>query len=208
MSALAKHWKLVLGVVLLLAALLIFFGVYRIEKAAYESEHSILTTSINALNSSIAENVRYAGVQDELEDALGELQASRLALYEHFPVELREEDQIMYVLYLEQMFGTEISFSFSFAAPITALYDGAALAGVTLTVNYETTYQGFKDMVEYIATDSRIASVQYATMNYDEEADAATGTITITLYVMQSDLLEYRPPNVAQPDAGKDNIFD
>ena len=134
--------------------------------------------------------------------------ASRLDLYKHFPKEMKEEDQIMYVLYLEKLFGTEIYFSFSTAQPITVLRDGSKLMGLTLTVNYETTYKGFQDMVNYLATDSKITSVQYATIQYDAAKDLATGTVTLLLYMLDSEDLQYLPPDVYVPDTGKENLYD
>lgn len=114
----------------------------------------------------------------------------------------------MYVLYLEEQFGTEISFSFGTVSPIRMLSDGALLEGLTLTVNYETTYQGFKDMVDYLATDSRITSIQYATVDYDAENDVATGTMTLLCYIMESDLMEeYQEPDVTEPRTGKNNML-
>ena len=114
----------------------------------------------------------------------------------------------MYVLYLETIFGTEIQFAFSQSQPMMALSDGATLKGLTLTVNYETTYKGFQDMITYLATDSRVTSVQYADIQYDAINDKAVGTITLLLYLVESDLVEYLPPEIFQPETGKDNIFD
>jgi len=80
--------------------------------------------------------------------------------------------------------------------------------GLTLTVNYETTYKGFQDMINYLATDSRVTSVQYANIQYDAKNDKAIGQITLLLYLVDTDLREYLPPEVFQPETGKDNIFD
>ena len=208
MSALSKIWKVLLAVILLLVAAYLYFMVHLPEVKAYESKEKNLNTSIEVLKNTIMENARYAHVQDAIPEAMAEIDAARMELYESFPVEMKEEDQIMYVLYLEELFGTEISFSFASAEMITGLSDGAVLAGLTLTVNYQSTYQGFKDMVDYLATDSRIASVQHATMQYDQQSDTAQGTVTLLLYIMQTDKMEYQPPNVYEPDTGKDNIFD
>ena len=208
MKILKKYWKLLLGLILIAAAAYFYYNVYETELAAYETESKQLKTMITSLEKSIRENSQYADIQEELEPANQALDASRLMLYDHFPVEMKEEDQIMYVLYLEKTFGTEIQFSFSRAAQITALRDGAKLMGLTLTVNYETTYQGFQDMVTYLATDSRITSVQYATIQYDAANDKATGTVTLLLYLLDSDALEYLPPDVFQPETGKDNLYD
>lgn len=207
MKVLGKYWKVLLALVLIAAAALIYVKGYQEEKLAYEAESAQLKMYIKSLESAIQENMRYADIQDQLEDATNEVNASRLELYEHFPVEMKEEDQIMYVLYLEKLFGTEIFFKFNTPQALTVMRDGASLMGLTLEVNYETTYQGFQDMVDYLATDSRITSVQYASIDYDAATDTATGTVTLLLYLMDSDLLEYLPPDVAEPDTGKEGIF-
>ena len=208
MAILKKYWKLLLGLILIGAAAFFYYNVYETELAAYETESRQLKTMIAGLENSIRENNRYAGVQDELEAANAAVDASRLELYDHFPVEMKEEDQIMYILYLEKTFGTEIQFAFSQPQPITALRDGAQLMGLTMTVNYETTYKGFKDMINYLATDNKITSVQFASIQYDAQNDVARGTVTLLLYLLDTDAIEYLPPDVFQPDTGKDNIYD
>ena len=209
MSAIAKYWKVLVALVLIIVTAMVYFGGYQSEKTAYETERKQIQTMITALENTIRENNRYAGIDlEQLEEENAKILASRLELYEKFPVEMKEEDQIMYVLYLESLFGTEINFAFSTPQPIVALRDGATLQGLTLTVNYETTYEGFKDMVTYVATDSRITSVQYASIQYDAENDKATGEITLLLYLIDSDLVEYLPPEVTDPETGKDNIYE
>ena len=208
MAILKKYWKLLLGLILIGAAAFFYYNVYETELAAYETESRQLKTMIAGLENSIRENNRYAGVQDELDAANAAVDASRLELYDHFPVEMKEEDQIMYILYLEKTFGTEIQFAFSQPQPITALRDGAQLMGLTMTVNYETTYKGFKDMITYLATDNKITSVDIASIQYDAQNDVARGTVTLLLYLLDTDAIEYLPPDVFQPDTGKDNIYD
>lgn len=208
MKILGKYWKVLLALILVGAAAWMYFNVYETEKTAYENQTKQLKSMITALETRIQENMKYADVQDKLEDATAQVMASRLDLYKHFPVEMKQEDQIMYVLYLETIFGTEIQFAFSESQPMMALSDGAALKGLTLTVNYETTYKGFQDMITYLATDSRVTSVQFADIMYDAVNDKAVGTITLLLYLVESDLLEYLPPEMFQPETGKDNIYD
>ena len=208
MKGIGRYWKAILALVLLVAAIPVILAVYFPGKKAFEAEQRRLNASISGLQVTIAENQRYADIQDALPGAEEALEASRLELYQHFPVELKEEDQIMYVLYLEELFGTEITFSFGSTDSLAVLSDGAVLGGLTLTVNYDTDYQGFKDMIEYLATDERVTSIQYATMDYDKEADRVVGSLTLLCYVLDSDLLEYQPPQVTEPDTGKPNIFD
>jgi hypothetical protein len=206
MQQLKKYWKALVAVVLLVAFAMVFSN-YLSERQAHQAEMDKLETNNQALQNKVDANMKYEGVQDKLEEASAQLMASRLELYEKFPVEMKEEDQIMYVLYLEKIFGTEIFFSFSQAQPMMALKDGAKLMGLTLTVNYQTSYDGFKDMIDYLATDSRVTSVQFAQIQYDAATDTAVGTVTLLLYLIDSDLLDYVSPEVNEPDTGKDNIF-
>jgi len=63
-------------------------------------------------------------------------------------------------------------------------------------------------MINYLATDSRVTSVQFADIQYDAARDKAQGTVTLLLYMVDSELKEYLPPEVAQPETGKENIFE
>lgn len=207
MKILSKYWKVLLAVVLLVAAVLVYMN-YQQELADHEAEVKKLSATNLTLQQKIQNNKKYEGVQDQLEEATAQIVASRMELYEKFPVEMKEEDQIMYILYLETIFGTEINFAFSKAQPMVGLKDGANLMGLTLTVNYETSYEGFQNMINYLATDSRITSVRFANIQYDPAADMAVGTVTLLLYLIDTDLRDYVGPDVNIPDTGKDNIFD
>ena len=206
MMQLKKYWKAIVAVVLLIAFALVLSN-YFSERQAHQAEVDKLQSNNQMLQNKVDANKEYEDVQDELEDASAQLMASRLELYQKFPVEMKEEDQIMYVLYLEKIFGTEIFFSFGQAQPMTVLKDGAKVMGLTLTVNYQTSYDGFKDMIDYLATDSRVTSVQFAQIQYDAATDTVVGTVTLLLYLIDSDLLDYVSPEVNEPETGKDNIF-
>lgn len=210
MRSILKYWKVIIALVLIGAALFLYYDKYRKEEAAYQEQVKQLEQLADALEQSIEKNLRYKDSQDKLDAAKLELDASRLELYQHFPVELKEEDQIMYVLYLETVFGTEINFTFNQAVSLlpSPLSDGTDLQGLLLVVNYETTYQGFKEMVSYLAADDRLTSIYDATIAYDAKKDIASGTLSLILYVMDSDRLIYQLPDVAIPELGKDNLFE
>ena len=108
MKSLAKYWKLIIALILVLAALWIYFTKYQTEKTAYEAESQQIQSIISVLETQLANNLKYKDIQDELDAAKAELEQSRVELYQHFPEELKEEDQILYALYLETVFGTEI----------------------------------------------------------------------------------------------------
>lgn len=208
MKFLKQNWKALIALLLLVATAAVYFKVYVPEKEAYERKVVELNTMITALQTTIAENLRYVEIQDELPPANEAIEMSRLELYKKFPSVLKEEDQIMYVLYLEEIFGTEIYFNFGDIVPMATLSDGSVLGNLTLTVNYNTSYDGFKEMIDYLASDSRITSVQTASMQYDAASDTAIGSLTLSCYTLTSAEVPYQAPDVDKPAVGKDNIYD
>jgi len=206
MKVLGKYWKLILAFLLLVGAVLMFVLQYLPAKQAYALEQAALQTQISTMQLQIAENRKYAPYQDKLEEATRAVEESRAELYSKFPVELKEEDQIMYMLYLEEKFGREVVFSFAEEVPIAGMSDGAQLQGVTFTFDFVTTYGGFKNMVQELATDSVITSVRYAVMQYDSASDQLMGQLIVTRYVM-ADGRAYQAPEVDTPTLGKDNIY-
>ena len=202
------YWKFFLGLLLLIFAVLVIWRGYMPAQAEYEAEKEQLNTSIRTLQASVVETSRYADVQEKIPEADAAIAERRAELYSKFPKEMKEEDQIMYILYLEDLFGTEIQFSFGTLGDIIQLSDGAILQALYLTFNYECGYSEFMDMINYLATDEKVTSVNYATINYDKEQDVAIGTVTITRYLLKSELLEYQKPDVFTPETGKENIFE
>ncbi len=208
MSMIKNNWKVLLAILLTVISMVILLVGYAPRRLEFKSEESQMSTKVDQLEVLIAENIKYDSVQSLLDPASDAVDMSRKALYQRFPAKYLEEDQIMYVLYLEEKFGTEIMFNFGTEQPIVPFSDGAMLSGVTLTVNYESTYDEFKDMIDYLARDSRITSIQYGTMEYDAENDLVTGNLTLLLYTMKSPMVDYYRPNITPSQKGKDNIFE
>ena len=202
------YWKLFLGLLLIVFSVLVIWKGYMPAKAEYESKTDQLNLSISSLRANVESNRKYLGVQEDIPAAEAEMEEIRAKLYGKFPKEMKEEDQIMYILYLEDLFGTEIQFSFGTLSDIGALSDGSVLQALNLTFNYECSYSEFLDMINYLATDEKVTSVNYATIEYDAENDIAIGTVTITRYLLKSELTEYTKPDVYTPETGKENIFD
>lgn len=223
MKALARNWKAVLALLLVLAAAAVYFMGYKPKKEAYEQEKSQLNMQITALQNTIKENERYKDVKDLLPAELEKIDASRDGLYEVFPQEMKEEDQILYLLYLEQVFGSEFAelgftqslyetlgqntFQFGEVQPIQILSDGAVLNALDITLTYNASYDGFKKMVNYLATDSRITSIRLATFNYDVVGETLSGQLALRLYLLDATDRDYTKPEIANPGTGKTNMF-
>lgn len=216
MNVFSKYWKALLAALLVAATAFLYLNVYATEKRAYEYDKELLNTSIMVLQKNIADNRPYEGVQEQISEEREKLAASRLSLYNSLPVDVKQEDQIMYVLYLESVFGTEIDFEFSEPIPVTALEDGSVLKSVELIVNYRSTYKGFQDMINYLAQDYRVVSVDKANIKYYPKQDLAVGFVKIKLYLLDTsasvdeEIRKYVAPIdklVNVPNVGKENIF-
>ncbi|WP_130870904.1 hypothetical protein [Intestinimonas massiliensis (ex Afouda et al. 2020)] len=230
MSTLAKYWKIVLALILAVIALLVVLLVYLPGRAEYEMQKLTLDGNISVLQASLTEALKYpADLEEDIQTATQEIEDSRLELYQHFPSQMKEEDQLIYLLGLEDAFGTDdsgelgysqdlhqifldkfgvdITYSFGTDTPLLTLSDGAILSGQTITVYFSGPYDRVKEMIRYLGTEEvPLTSIQYASLYWSD--DAVTGTFTLLNYLLDSDLLEYHIPVVDMPDTGKSNIFD
>lgn len=230
MSTLAKYWKILLALLLAVAALLVVLLVYLPGRAEYEMQKLTLDGNISVLQASLTEALKYpADLEEDIQTATQEIEDSRRELYQHFPSQMKEEDQLLYLLGLEDAFGTDdsgelgysqdlhqifldkfgvdITYSFGTDTPLLTLSDGAILSGQAVTVYFSGPYDRVKEMIRYLGTEEvPLTSIQYASLYWSD--DAVTGTFTLLNYLLDSDLLEYHIPVVDMPDTGKSNIFD
>ena len=231
MRAIGRNWRLILAILLILAAVLIFFMMYKPAEEDYQRRAKTQRDMIATLSASIVaeeqdiqrtveENQKYAPLQDQLPAQLEQISESRSELYELFPAEMREEDQIVYVVYLEGLLkemeeelDNDIQFSFADFELRSPLSDNSAFGGITLAVNYVTHYDTFKKLVDYLASDDRITSVRFVTMDYFENYELLSGSLVLYLYMIEpydyNSSQDYVEPEVPTPeDIGKVSIFD
>ena len=212
MRVLGRIWKIILALVLLAAAVFVVWKIDLPQKVSYEIEKAALDVQIQSLQQQVIANAPYSKVDIELlEKEEDKLANSRLELYRKFPQEFRQEDQIIYVVWLEEMFGTEIQFEFGSAEPIAYMSDGSVLGGVQLTVNFDATYEAYKKMIETLSTDERVASVVSSAFNTYKAQDGTThavGMLTLVHYLIVSPQLEYYSPSLVAPPVGKDDLWD
>ncbi len=229
MKALTRNWKAVLALLLVIAALCVWMFVYRPAKAEYEQQQATLANEMMLLQMQIAsqqannEQVislykKYEPLIDKLPGETLKLQNSRRSLYRKFPAEMREEDQLMYVVYLENLLKEwepelENDLRFNFAEfEVGKTLSDASFGGVTLNIPFTARYETLKRLVDYLSSDERIASVRYATLNYIEEGDYMKGTLGVCMYMLRpndyNSKTDYTEPETGwEGERGKDNIF-
>lgn len=231
MKTISKYWKSILSALLLLLAVVIYVGKYRPMKQEYDQKKTMLEQQCTVLQTSIAENLRYAKVKDQLPAELEKLEKSRLDLYKKFPRALKEEDQLLYLTDLEkdwpklhsaamgfsndlykhfnETLGTNVRFQFGKPMTMYQMSDGAQMIGVPITIYFNGTYTGMKKMADYLAQAPQLASVLTADMDWlkDPKGDGLTGTFTVICYTIDTDKLAYEEPEIAEAPTGKTDIF-
>ena len=132
-----------------------------------------------------------------------------------FPVELRYEDELLYVDYLEENLGYKINnLNIGADYSIYSMANGRALCSQYITVPYSTTYNGFKELISFFngdddKTDDKYpASIVNITVSYNDETDTMNGTMILRRYYVTG-VGSYVPPQI--PDGmfpiGDNNIL-
>ena len=121
----------------------------------------------------------------------------------------------MFINGLEQATGASIP-SLSFYADeviysssmVNELGEPKATAYSTdLAINYSATYQGLKDIVDYINNYKERMNIKSFTAVYSEETGGVTGSMVIGLYSVNDETHIYKAPEVIGVKIGTDNIF-
>lgn len=76
-----------------------------------------------------------------------------------------------------------------------------------LTLNYDVNYQGFKDILAYVASLEDRMTVPAVTASYDPVTDMLSGSLTINMYYLENTGKEYVPPVIPNIEKGVDSIF-
>lgn len=242
MTWFGKYWKVLLAILLLIAAILAVLLVLRPQDKAMEQElesTAMMTDALQTrLNALLAENAQLAAIKDKLPDAIEEVAAARdelsgameimaqdrATLYSSFPGGLKEEDQILYVLDLEELLdmelmfgrtynslthseGRDLNFTFGAKQPIWQLSDGSVLWTVRINIDFDMSYDAFKQMLVYLANDERITSISQTIIDYDAQNNRVVGNSSLLYYYLESEANEYVGPEM-DLTTGKDTLFE
>lgn len=242
MTWFGKYWKVLLAILLVIVAVLAVVFILVPQDKVMETEFNMAGMMTEALqtrlDAQLAENVQLAAIKDELpgareevaksgEDvaaAMEQLEQDRATLYSDFPGGLKEEDQILYVMDLEDqldmelMFGRtydslshsegrDINFAFGVVHPLIQLTDGSILCSVNVDIDFDMSYPEFKQMLRYLAQDERITSINYTKIDYDTANNRVVGYATLLYYYLESEANLYVEPDM-NLQTGKDNLFE
>lgn len=95
------------------------------------------------------------------------------------------------------------------AADVNTAVSGAVPAGyyATVSMNYQASYQGLKDIIDYVTSQKDRMTVPAITVSYDETTGGLTGVLTVNMYYLTNTGREYEPPKVQGINRGVTDVF-
>ena len=136
-----------------------------------------------------------------------------------FPATVMEEDMIMLGRSLEKLMDdTYVSgVSFNSASNVyvatsrpveaTTVPISYSLYNNNVLISFETSYKGFKEIMDYINENKNRMSVSNFTLSYDEKTGLVSGTTAVNMYSVAGTDKEYTKQNLSGVGIGTDNIF-
>ena len=185
MKGLRKNRSLLLGLGLLLAAAGLLTLVWLPARRAAEREEAALLRRLD-LAQREAELRRAALEPGESPDPGPEPEDLRAALAvwrARLPETLREEDQIRFILELENLLGTEIDFRFGTYCPLATLSDGAELGALRLKLRLETDAAGLSALLRHLEGLEQAVTVHSAALQ--TEGTRCAGTLSLDCYLLR-----------------------
>jgi hypothetical protein len=99
--------------------------------------------------------------------------------------------------------------------PVTTATDGTeeetvnTMAGLqnSISITFQTTYEGFKELVNYINHYPDKTVINNTAVTYDNTTGFLTGSMVITRYALSGTGKTYEPPYIDDISIGTDNIF-
>lgn len=95
------------------------------------------------------------------------------------------------------------------AADVNTAIQGNVPAGyyATVSMSYQTSYQGLKDIVNYITSQKDRMTIPAITVSYDETTGGLSGVLTVNMYYLTNTGREYEPPTVRGINRGVTDVF-
>jgi hypothetical protein len=223
MSVSSKECKLLVILVGILAVVAVYFWVYKptLEKnATLQSENSTLSQKVDHLKSLVAKEEEYRSETERMNADVAQMLVD-------FPSYLMVENEIMNVVDSEGVSNADIA---SVTVGDPALVDvvsstsseasGDEAATVTssaaqqyslfdmnTSISYTASYEGMKQLINFVAGDKDKHSVSTFTATLDNSTGYITGVMDYDAYFIFGQDKDYVSPDIPNFEHGTQNIF-
>ncbi|MBE6543073.1 MAG: hypothetical protein E7675_01600 [Ruminococcaceae bacterium] len=204
--------KWIIAILLVAAGIISLWYVYENQYKATVEENEKLRKDIKLYEATIT-NLDNAKLNEEkYKTETEKIKAEVAEMLSAFPVEIRIEDELLYVEYLEEQLKYDIgSLSIGADYSIYSMANGSTLCTQYVTIPYETTYEGFKNLVTFFNGENKTgeeypASIVQIGVSYNE--GKISGSMVLRRYYVVGQG-EYVPPKIPDGmfDIGTGNIF-
>ena len=178
------------------------------ENEKLEAEIKQYEASISVLDNAKLNQEKYAKDTEQLKKEVAQMLSA-------FPAEIRIEDELLYVEYLEEKPEYDIgSLSIGADYSIYTMANGSTLCTQYVTVPYKTNYSGFKSLVNFFNGENKTgeqypASIVQISVAHNESDGSISGSMVLRRYYIVGGDAEYVPPKIPDGmfDIGIENIF-
>lgn len=201
-----------LGIGIAICAWQFGFKKINVETETLRADTEVLKSEIQKYNA-VKDNI--ALYKNGIENATNTI----ADVLQNFPITVMEEDMIMLGRNLEKSidetyvsnvtFGGASNIYVATSKPVeaTTVPISYSLYNNNILISYQTSYQGFKELIDYISENKNRMSINDFSLAYDESTGMVTGSTSINMYSVTGTDKEYTQQNLSGVSLGTDNIF-
>ena len=166
--------------------------------------------------------------EETVEQDITKIQQQIDAILDRFPVYIAKEDNLMFLEQMETSLNINIP-TMNMAEPtvfytteVPARKEQASgedtevttvpdefMTGLqsSISISFQTTYDGFKELTDYINQYPDKTVIENASLSYDSSTGELMGSMVLQRYALTGTGKPYEPPYIDDIDIGTDNIF-
>lgn len=206
--------------ILMIGGLALFLIVYMYVFTPLQNATSQMQNEIERLERECRElEIQNTNMQ-VYEEQIVEYRAAIAEALTLFPVDVKEEDVMSYLLKLQDKNEIEL-LSVAFNEPVNVVnFDGVMdvegadkpvhMVGqqISTTATAELTYAKLKDVLNYIYETKTQTTLESVTVVYDSKNEVLNGALDFSRYTLSYDEAEYKPEKLPEVDLGKEDLFE
>ena len=218
---------LLIAAVGIFAMLLTFLYVFQ----PYQEKADAIVAQNTQLQSEVTRLETIAGNKAKYEEEILKMRSNISSFVDRYPADILPEDTIMFIDELEDVNGVSIS-SVGFGGASEVVYPGQVtllptetvansdveqlkdvasmdlhLYKLPLSLNIETEYYDFKDVLDYIYEHKNRMDFSAISLSFDHNSGGLSGSITLDTYYLQGSNATYEQSFIPSMQLGVDTVF-
>lgn len=204
----------------------VFVYSYFVIYANYTSKTTDTYKEIDKVKLQIMERELMLQKEEEIQVLLDEVNSQKQEIIDKYPVYIAKEDNFMFVEKMEKALDIKVSalnisdntvfYNTILPEVITQMdqeepldIQPSSMNGLvnTIGMNFITTYDGFKEISEYVRRYPEPTAIDNVSVSYDSSTGALAGNLTLKRFALTGTGKEYESAVIEGIDIGTDNLF-